>query len=497
MLTNDNNRIGNNIRSLREAYGETQQQLADAINTTRTNIINYEKHGYGNPEIISAIAKRYMVSVYELLYCDFSGLKKINYDKNVFWKNLEIFFPIISSEKALKNSDFNTAYILHKKIYSKFKDSDVTNIWEECMDDFSECFDKYLDVITSDSNENLSYDDYVIEASLNFLAINYLMLTIFVSTKIAMVDKTSIVDKAVVQNKQLQEMINKPETVDELTQILKGLREDIDPEIIYSIKEDAVKSQMWSELAYYYLAMEYVLKIVDNDMEHATEIVEAVKDVFKGEFPNGQIPEHFVQKITYSSDDSNALIRDLRNEKDFRIAVTVTLVATGTDVKPLEIVLFMKDVFSDVLYTQMRGRGCRVISDDKLKEVTPNADTKDCYYIVDAVGVTEHEKYIPRTGPTVGGRISLEHLLERLAHNELSDENLYLLRDYCATIHRRYENNLLFGRHLDSFIADFNYSPRDLAMSIQAAFDNGQLPPFVSSSDDNAVRMALVDRLIS
>ena len=76
----------------------------------------------------------------------------------------------------------------------------------------------------------------------------------------------------------------------------------------------------------------------------------------------------------------------------FRIAVTVTLVATGTDVRPLEVVLFMKDVQSDVLYTQMKGRGCRVIKEDKLKEVTPNAHTKECYYIVDAVGVTEHEK---------------------------------------------------------------------------------------------------------
>lgn len=244
---------------------------------------------------------------------------------------------------------------------------------------------------------------------------------------------------------------------------------------------------------------EYIPKtlIFAKNDNHATEIVTAAKEVFKVEFPNEQIPEHFVQKITYSSDDSNALIRDLRNEKDFRIAVTVTLVATGTDVKPLEVVLFMKDVFSDVLYTQMKGRGCRVISDDKLREVTPNADTKECYYIVDAVGVTEHEKYITGTGPAVGRRLSLEHLLERLAHNELSDENLYLLRDYCATIHRRYENNPLFGHHLESFITDFSYSPRDIAMSIQAAFDNGQLPPFVSSSDDNAVRMALIDRLIS
>lgn len=78
--------------------------------------------------------------------------------------------------------------------------------------------------------------------------------------------------------------------------------------------------------------------------------------------------------------------------------------ATGTDVKPLEVVLFMKDVHSDVLYTQMKGRGCRVISDDKLKEVTPNADTKECYYIVDAVGVTESEKHVPKPGPDGSGK---------------------------------------------------------------------------------------------
>lgn len=96
--------------------------------------------------------------------------------------------------------------------------------------------------------------------------------------------------------------------------------------------------------------------IFAKDDNHATEIVDIAKNVFKPEFENDAIPEKFVQKITYSVGDSNALIRDLRTEKDFRIAVTVTLVATGTDVKPLEVVLFMKDVHSDVLYTQMKGR---------------------------------------------------------------------------------------------------------------------------------------------
>lgn len=242
--------------------------------------------------------------------------------------------------------------------------------------------------------------------------------------------------------------------------------------------------------------------IFAKDDNHASEIVEGVKDVFKDEFENNECPEHFVQKITYSSGDSNGLIRALRTEKDFRIAVTVTLVATGTDVRPLEVVLFMKDVRSDVLYTQMKGRGCRVISDDKLREVTPNADTKECYYIVDGVGVTEHEKIIPHPiinqGP--GKKVlSLEHLLEHLAHNEVSDENLWLLRDYCSTINRRYENNVLFGKHLDYFITTYGFAPRTIAGNVQQATDEGILLKYkyIDPSHDNTRRMDLIRDLIS
>jgi len=245
---------------------------------------------------------------------------------------------------------------------------------------------------------------------------------------------------------------------------------------------------------------EYIPKtlIFAKDDNHATEIVEIAQEVFKTEFANEELPENYVQKITYSAGDSNALIRDLRTEKDFRIAVTVTLVATGTDVKPLEVVLFMKDVHSDVLYTQMKGRGCRVISDDKLREVTPNADTKECYYIVDAVGVTESEKHIPKpnVGPGPKRHLSLEHLLERLAHNEVSDENLMLLRDYCASINRRYEENVLFGRHLDIFISNYGFAPRKLANDINTAFAEGTMVEYVSPSHDNTERMALIYCLI-
>ena len=282
-------------------------------------------------------------------------------------------------------------------------------------------------------------------------------------------------DRSVVNPDQIREV---------LTAYKKAIYEDLFPE----------REKKW----------EYIPKtlIFAKDDNHASEIVEGVKDVFKSEFENEEVPEHFVQKITYSSGDSNGLIRDLRTEKDFRVAVTVTLVATGTDVRPLEVVLFMKDVRSDVLYTQMKGRGCRIISDDKLREVTPNANTKECYYIVDGVGVTEHEKIIPHPviNPGPGKKIlSLEHLLEHLAHNEVSDENLWLLRDYCSTINRRYEDNPLFGRHLDYFITTYGFAPRTIAGNIQNATDQGLLIEcqYIDPSHDNSARMALISSLIS
>ena len=269
-------------------------------------------------------------------------------------------------------------------------------------------------------------------------------------------------------------------------------------EAVLSTYRDAIYSDLYP---YREEKWEYIPKtlIFAKDDNHATQIVECAKKVFADKFPSGEVPENFVQKITYSAGDSNALIRDLRNEKDFRIAVTVTLVATGTDVKPLEVVLFMNDVKSEVLYTQMKGRGCRVISEDKLKEITPNATTKECFYIVDAVGVTESDKHMPKPGKDGESKkktLTLEHLIEHLAHGDLSDENIALLRDYCASINRRYENDVLHGRHLDIFISDFGYAPRTLANDINKALSSHSLPPFINASSDNSARADLVSCLI-
>lgn len=263
---------------------------------------------------------------------------------------------------------------------------------------------------------------------------------------------------------------------------------------------EAVYTDLYPEREEKWQYIPKTLIFAKND-NHAAQIVNVVKKVFKEKFEGSEVPEKFVQKITYSAGDSNALIRDLRTEKDFRIAVTVTLVATGTDVKPLEIVFFMNDVQSEVLYIQMKGRGCRVINEDRLKEVTPNAITKECFYIVDAVGVTEHDKTIPKPadGNGKGGVkiLRLDQLLERLAHGEVSDDNLALMRDYCATINNRYEDNPLFGRHLNIFISDYGFAPRTLANRINKALSDGNLPDYTSISADNTERKNLIHCLIS
>ena len=106
----------------------------------------------------------------------------------------------------------------------------------------------------------------------------------------------------------------------------------------------------------------------------------------------------FCRKITYKADgDPKSLLTQFRNDYYPRIAVTVDMIATGTDVKPLECLVFMRDVRSRNYFEQMKGRGTRTLDHDDLRKVTPSAATaKTHYVIVDAVGVTKSVKTASR-----------------------------------------------------------------------------------------------------
>lgn len=117
---------------------------------------------------------------------------------------------------------------------------------------------------------------------------------------------------------------------------------------------------------------------------HADDIIQIVRE----EYGEGN---DFCKKITYSTaEDPKSLLARFRNDYHPRIAVTVDMIATGTDVKPLECLLFMRDVKSRNYFEQMKGRGTRTLDADSLRKVTPSATTNKTHFVlVDAVGVTK------------------------------------------------------------------------------------------------------------
>ena len=253
--------------------------------------------------------------------------------------------------------------------------------------------------------------------------------------------------------------------------------------------KDVVYTQMYPnrEPNYDYLPKTLIFAVNEG---HAKAIVEIAKEVFERKADD----DKFVQRITYSCDDTKKLIQQFRYDVDFRIAVTVTLVATGTDVRPLEVLLFLNDIRSETLYAQMKGRGCRVIKQSELRSVTPNATSKELFYIIDAVGVTESEKVMPSIIVPGDDKIpnqTLAQILEKMAMNNLSDDLFISLANKLSAIG---------GSATPEDLADYTslceITPSDWAQIILERIDKGDLPPFVSNLEDNTERYNVIRELL-
>ena len=202
--------------------------------------------------------------------------------------------------------------------------------------------------------------------------------------------------------------------------------------------------------------------IFAKDDSHADDIVRMAREVFAE-------GNDFCQKITYrtgftritktvTNDDGtesevtewvktsnltpDEILANFRNSFYPRIAVTVDMISTGTDVKPIECVFFLRNVKSAGFFEQMKGRGVRVISPDKLRTVTPSAKVKDRFIIVDAVGVCEQDKTDSHTlnrQPSA----ALEELLEYVAQGGTDPEALTTLAGRLARLQRDFSADQL------------------------------------------------------
>jgi type I restriction enzyme R subunit len=132
---------------------------------------------------------------------------------------------------------------------------------------------------------------------------------------------------------------------------------------------------------------EDILEIVRQEFGLGNE--QAVKITYRPEQGDGRA------RRSSASHRPEEAIQRFRNSYQPRIAVTVDMIATGTDIKPLECVMFMRSVHSRMLFEQMKGRGVRVIPDADFQAVTADARAKTHFVIVDAVGVMEAQKSDP------------------------------------------------------------------------------------------------------
>src|SRR5438093_13244102 len=171
--------------------------------------------------------------------------------------------------------------------------------------------------------------------------------------------------------------------------------------------------------------------IFAKDDSHAEDIVKIVRE----EFGKGN---EFCQKITYKVTGAKPadLIQSFRNSYDPRIVVTVDLIATGTDIKPVEIVMFMRSVNSRVLFEQMKGRGVRVINPDELRAVTPDARAKTHFVIVDCVGISESD--LADTQPLERKKgVSFKALLDHVAAGGVKPDYLSSLASSLARLDKQ------------------------------------------------------------
>ncbi|MCB2040730.1 MAG: DEAD/DEAH box helicase family protein [Rhodoferax sp.] len=154
---------------------------------------------------------------------------------------------------------------------------------------------------------------------------------------------------------------------------------------------------------------------------HADDIIQIVREVY------GQ-GNAFCKKVTYrAEEDADSILASFRNDYHPRIAVTVDMIATGTDVKPLEVLLFMRDVRSKGYYEQMKGRGVRSLDGDGLKRVSNSADgAKTRFVLIDAVGVEKSLKTESRPLEKKPG-VALKDLLQGVAVGHRDDDTVLSL----------------------------------------------------------------------
>lgn len=314
---------------------------------------------------------------------------EINPNENSSWMNSQLTkkeaVPVeYNSKVPIEQFDFIIVDECHRSIY---------NLWKQVLD----YYDAFLIGLTATPdkrtfgffNQNVvseyTYESSVIDG-VNVPYDVYLIET-EISTRGGLIEKGWFVDK--------RDKLSRAKRWEQQDEDTEYFRNDLDKKVVspnqirtvIKAYKDALQKEIFpnriDENGEYEVPKTLVFAKTDS---HADDIINIIREVFDE-------GNDFCKKVTYKiEEDPKSVLNRFRNDYYPRIAVTVDMIATGTDVKPLEVLLFMRDVRSTNYFEQMKGRGTRTISSDKLKLVTKTANSKTHFVIVDAVGATKSKK---------------------------------------------------------------------------------------------------------
>jgi len=287
--------------------------------------------------------------------------------------------PVVYNEKyPLEEFDFIVIDECHRSIY---------NLWRQVLD----YFDAFLIGLTATPdkrtfgffNENVVSEYSHEMAVADGVNVGYDVFTIEteISQKGSQLDMEEYIEK--------REKLSRRKRWEQLDEPVIYDKRELDRDVVNPSQIRNVIRTFKDNLAKIFPGRTEVPKtlIFAKTDSHADDIIQMVREEFAES-------NDFCKKVTYKVDeDPKSILARFRNAYNPRIAVTVDMIATGTDVKPLECLLFMRDVKSRNYFEQMKGRGTRTLKYDDLKKVTPSVNSaKTHFVIVDAVGATKSIK---------------------------------------------------------------------------------------------------------
>ena len=288
--------------------------------------------------------------------------------------------PVVYDEKIpIEQFDFIVIDECHRSIYNR---------WQQVLD----YFDAFLIGLTATPdkrtfgffNENVVSEYSHEEAVADGVNVGYDVYLI--ETEISQYGSEIKANEYV----DMRERLSRKRRWEQLDEDVSYSKKDLDRDVVNPSQIRNIIRAFKDKLPEIFPGREEVPKtlIFAKTDSHADDIIQSVRE----EFNEGN---EFCKKITYKTkdEDPKSILNQFRNSYNPRIAVTVAMISVGIDVKPLECLLFMRDVKSKNYFEQMKGRGTRTFGYDDLKKVTPSTvSAKTHFVVVDAVRVTESIK---------------------------------------------------------------------------------------------------------